>query len=108
MTYSLKSLLYFNFLLFFSNINCQVLRVVDHDTGLSIPSALFYNEDRSISKLTDFEGKISTDVFNKTDSITVSHISYNDSIFTYEELKNLNILTTKNEIKPINDPNLNG
>ena len=92
MTYSLKSLLFFYFLLFFSNINCQVLRVVDYETGLSIPSVLFYNEDRSISKLTDFEGKISTDIFNKTDSITVSHISYNDSIFTYEELKNLNIL----------------
>ena len=29
---------------------------------------------------------------DRTDSITVSHISYNDSIFTYEELKNLNIL----------------
>ena len=75
MNYFPKSILCLLFLVFLSNLNSQTITVIDSETETTIPSVLLFNENKSVSKLTDFEGKISIDIFNKNDSITLSHIS---------------------------------
>ena len=65
MNYFPKSILCLLFLVFLSNLNSQTITVIDSETETTIPSVLLFNENKSVSKLTDFEGKISIDIFNK-------------------------------------------
>ena len=92
MNYFPKSILCLLFLVFLSNLNSQTITVIDSETETTIPSVLLFNENKSVSKLTDFEGKISIDIFNKNDSITLSHISYKEEKFSFSELKKLRLL----------------
>ena len=92
MNYFPKSILCLLFLVFLSNLNSQTITVIDSETEITIPSVLLFNENKSVSKLTDFEGKISIDIFNKNDSITLSHISYKEEKFSFSELKNLSTI----------------
>ena len=92
MNYFPKSILCLLFLVFLSNLNSQTITVIDSETETTIPSVLLFNENKSVSKLTDFEGKISIDIFNKNDSITLSHISYKEEKFSFSELKNLSTI----------------
>ena len=89
MNYFPKSILCLLFLVFLSNLNSQTITVIDSETETTIPSVLLFNKNKSVSKLTDFEGKISIDIFNKNDSITFSHISYKEEKFSFSELKKL-------------------
>ena len=92
MTYFPKSILCLLFLVFLSNLNSQTITVIDSETEITIPSVLLFNENKSVSKLTDFEGKISIDIFNNNDSITLSHISYKEEKFSFSELKKLSTI----------------
>ena len=92
MNYFPKSILCLLFLVFLSNLNSQTITVIDSETETTIPSVLLFNENKSVSKLTDFEGKISIDIFNKNDSITLSHISYKEEKFSFSELKKLSTI----------------
>ena len=92
MNYFPKSILCLLFLVFLSNLNSQTITVIDSETEITIPSVLLFNENKSVSKLTDFEGKISIDIFNKNDSITLSHISYKEEKFSFSELKKLSTI----------------
>tara|TARA_B100001287_G_scaffold147795_1_gene124480 strand:+ start:739 stop:3225 length:2487 start_codon:yes stop_codon:yes gene_type:complete len=92
MNYFPKSILCLLFLVFLSNLNSQTITVIDSETETTIPSVLLFNQNKSVSKLTDFEGKISIDIFNKNDSITLTHISYKEEKFSFSELKKLSTI----------------
>ena len=92
MTCFLKSFFSTLFLFLLTNLNCQTITVIDSETGLGIPSVLLFNEKKTVSKLTNNDGKISINNFSKSDSLTLSHLSYREEKFSFNDLRNLKIV----------------
>ena len=96
MIYFLKKFLPYIFLFFLATLNCQKINVIDSETNSGISSVLLYNGDKSISKLTNLNGEVSIDIFKNQDTITFSHISYEEKRISIDKLKSIKkiILTT--------------
>ena len=71
-----------------ATLNCQKITVIDSETNSGISSVLLYNGDKSISKLTNLNGEVSIDIFKNQDTITFSHVSYEEKIIKKESKKN--------------------
>ena len=97
MTYFLKKFLPYIFLFFLASLNCQEITVIDSDSKSGISSVLLYNNDKSISRLTNLKGEVSIDIFKNQDTITFSHVSYYEERISMDKLKSLKkIILTAN------------
>ena len=96
MTYFHRKFLPYIFLFFLATVNCQEITVIDSETNSGISSVLLYNGDKSISKLTNLNGEVSIDIFKNQDTITFSHVSYDEQRISIDKLKSIKevILTT--------------
>ena len=96
MTYFLKKFLPYIFLFFLATLNCQKITVIDSESKSGISSVLLYNNDKSISRLTNLKGEVSIDIFKNQDTITFSHVSYEEQRISIDKLKSIKkiILTT--------------
>ena len=84
MTYFHRKFLPYIFLFFLATVNCQEITVIDSETNSGISSVLLYNGDKSISKLTNLNGEVSIDIFKNQDTITFSHVSYEEQRISIE------------------------
>ena len=82
-----KYLLIIIFSICFISLNSQTISVIDENSGDGIPNVLLYNSDKSKRAITNFDGLVSLDDFNRNDIITFSHISYNEKSINLSELK---------------------
>ena len=96
MTCFLKKFLPYIFLFFLATLNCQKITVIDSESKSGISSVLLYNNDKSISRLTNLKGEVSIDIFKNQDTITFSHVSYEEQRISIDKLKSIKkiILTT--------------
>jgi len=78
-------ILFFSFC--FISLNSQTISVIDENSGDGIPNVLLYNSDKSKRAITNLDGLVSLDDFNRNDIITFSHISYNEKSINLSELK---------------------
>ena len=72
-----------------ATVNCQEITVIDSETNSGISSVLLYNGDKSISKLTNLNGEVSIDIFKNQDTITFSHVSYEEKRISVDKLKSI-------------------
>ena len=68
----------FCLLLFFISLSAsgQQIVVLDADSGFPIVNAVVFNQDKSKTVVTDFDGKCDLSLFSKNERITFRHISY--------------------------------
>jgi hypothetical protein len=62
--------------------------IVDSETKEPIPAARIEVLDCNEMIYTDFDGNFKLDCLNDTSKIRISFISYNDTIISFEDLKN--------------------
>ena len=76
----LTNMRYVVFSLFFFFISIlargQQVVVLDADNGNPIVNAVAFNQEKSKTVITDFDGKADLSVFDKNERITFKHISY--------------------------------
>jgi hemoglobin/transferrin/lactoferrin receptor protein len=63
-------------LLFVNVISAQEITILDAETQEPVINAVIYNNDKSKTALSDFDGKCDISVFNRNERITLRHISY--------------------------------
>jgi len=63
-------------LLFINVISGQEITILDVETQEPVINAVVYNNDKSKTALTDFDGKCDISVFNNNERITLRHLSY--------------------------------
>nr|WP_299072124.1 TonB-dependent receptor [uncultured Allomuricauda sp.] len=68
------------FLLFSLTVFAQEITVLDADTGSPVANVALYNNDKSKTGVSDFNGKSDLAVFSKNEKIIFKHISY--EVFT--------------------------
>ena len=64
------------FVLCSSNAVSQSMILKDSNDQIPIPNVSIYNSDKSSFILSDFDGKFDLSLFNKSDTLHFSHISY--------------------------------
>jgi hemoglobin/transferrin/lactoferrin receptor protein len=64
----------------------QHIIILDKGSGLPIENVALFNQDRSVSAISDAYGKADLDRFAKNDSIFLQHPSYQNSGYTRQEL----------------------
>ena len=69
-------LLPFVFILFSFNIQAQKIQVLGQDNTYPIDGVAVYNEDKSKSGITDFDGYIDISKFSASETLTFQHISH--------------------------------
>tara|TARA_R110002073_G_scaffold196142_4_gene355229 strand:+ start:3082 stop:5538 length:2457 start_codon:yes stop_codon:yes gene_type:complete len=65
----------------------QKIKVIDDETGFPISEVAIYNKKLSISTITNTDGFADVSIFNKTDTLLISHISYTTFKTTLAKLK---------------------
>ena len=83
-----KSFFLLFFVLCFSNGISQTLILKDSSDQISIPNVSIYNSDKSSFIVSDFDGKFDLSLFNKSDTLHFSHISYQKLEIPVEALLN--------------------
>ena len=63
-------------LLFTNLVFGQEITLLDTETKEPVINAVLYNDDKSITVLSDFDGKCDIAVFNRNERITIRHLSY--------------------------------
>lgn len=63
-------------LFFFLQVNAQEITLLDADSGLPVSNAAIYNDDKSKTTISNFDGRVDLGQFNTDEKITVKHISY--------------------------------
>lgn len=76
-------------LFFFITIvtQAQQITVLDIDTREPIISVAIYNEDKSISTITDFDGKADISAFAKAEKIIFSEVAHQQAIYTKSQIQ---------------------
>ena len=64
------------FLSSFLSINAQTITVVDENTQNPIAGVAVFNEEKTKSGITDFDGQVSITVFNDLELLTFQHIAH--------------------------------
>lgn len=74
---SMRNVALIIFLLFISfAINGQQVVILDANSGNTVLNVAVYNQDKSKTAVTDFDGKCDLSIFDKNERITFKHISY--------------------------------
>jgi len=63
-------------LLFINLISGQEITIFDSETKEPVINAVLYNNDKSKTALSDFDGKCDISIFNRNERITLRHLSY--------------------------------
>lgn len=76
-------------LFFFITIvtQAQQITVLDIDTREPIISVAIYNEDKSISTITDFDGRADISAFAKAEKIIFSEVAHQQAIYTKAQIQ---------------------
>ncbi len=76
-------------LFFFITIvaQAQQITVLDIDTREPIISVAIYNQDKSISTITDFDGKADISAFAKAEKIIFSEVAHQQAIYTKAQIQ---------------------
>lgn len=64
----------------------QQITVLDIDTREPVVSVTIYNEDKSISTITDFDGKADISAFAKAEKIIFSEVAHQQAIYTKAQI----------------------
>lgn len=64
------------FFLFMLGINAQEIAVLDADDQAGIPNVALFNEDRSKTVISDFNGRCDLTVFDRNEKIYFRHLNY--------------------------------
>jgi hemoglobin/transferrin/lactoferrin receptor protein len=72
--------------LFFSTLSAQIITVKEKNTKFPINGVAVYNEDKTTSGVTDFDGKIDISAFTESEKIIFKHISHIQSSLTKSEI----------------------
>jgi len=64
----------------------QQITVLDIDTREPIISVAIYNEDKSISTITDFDGRADISAFAKAEKIIFSEVAHQQAIHTKAQI----------------------
>ncbi|MDT0606518.1 TonB-dependent receptor [Croceitalea rosinachiae] len=59
-----------------ASVSAQQIHVLDADSGNGIVNAAIFNQDKSKTAITDFDGRSDLSTFNPNERITFRHISY--------------------------------
>lgn len=81
--------LYSIFLIFifsFSSTLAQNIKVLDEETQDPISGVAVYNNDKTTTGVTDFDGNVDISNFNLNEKITFQHISHINLVITKEEI----------------------
>ena len=79
----------FSFLL----IEAQEVIILNKNNRAPVSGVAVFNASKSISAISDLEGKVSLDKFNKEDQITFQHISFEIVTFLKSKISNYILLT---------------
>lgn len=63
-------------LLFFASLSAQIITVKEQNTNIPISGVALYNANKSVSGVTDFDGKVDISAFTPSEKITFKHISH--------------------------------
>ena len=77
------------FILFFFitvALQAQQITVLDIDTREPIVSVTIYNEDKSVSTITDFDGRADISAFAKAEKIIFSEVAHQQAIYTKAQI----------------------
>ncbi|MEP0263311.1 TonB-dependent receptor [Dokdonia sp.] len=67
--------------------HAQQITVLDIDTREPVISVAIYNEDKSISTITDFDGNADISAFSKTEKIIFSEVAHQQAIYTKAQIQ---------------------
>jgi len=73
---SIKLPIVFFFILSFSSITAQKIQILEKENHTPIPGVALYNEDKSTSAITNFDGFVDISGFTKNEKITFQHIAH--------------------------------
>ncbi|GMN09707.1 TonB-dependent receptor [Croceitalea sp. MTPC9] len=74
---SMRYVVFFVFLLFISlSAKAQQVVVLDADSGNTVLNVAVFNQDKSKTAVTDFDGSCDLSIFDQNERITFKHISY--------------------------------
>ncbi|MCK5443476.1 MAG: TonB-dependent receptor [Maribacter sp.] len=62
--------------MFFATVSAQEMTILDFDSKEPIVNVAVFNNDRTKTTITDFNGKCDLSIFSKNERITLKHISY--------------------------------
>ena len=62
------------------------MTLLDADTGLPVPNAAIYTDNKTKTTISDFNGMMVLDSFNKDEKITIKHLSYQPLTTTKKQL----------------------
>jgi hemoglobin/transferrin/lactoferrin receptor protein len=92
MSIKLSSIIFF-FILSISSNFAQSIKVLDEESQKPIYGVAVFNNDKSITGVTDFDGNIDISNFSEIEKISFQHISHINLVLTKEE-----IIAAKNKV----------
>lgn len=78
------------FLLIFSITSAQEITVLDNDNGQPVVNVAIYNKNKSVSAITDIDGKADISAFSQTEVIIFKSVSYVETYRRKREILNNN------------------
>ncbi|MGB5369683.1 MAG: TonB-dependent receptor, partial [Flavobacteriaceae bacterium] len=72
----MQRILWVFFLLFTLGFHAQEITVLDADDQAGIPNVALFNEDRSKTVITDFDGRCDITDFDRNEKIYLRHLNY--------------------------------
>ena len=88
--------LLFAFFLCSIGLYAQEITILDATSKEPVIGAAVYNNSKSKSVVSDFDGKVSLSKFDKKERLNIQHVSYYGSTLFISEIKNNTILLTPN------------
>ena len=86
MSIKLSSIIFF-FILSNSSNFAQSIKVLDEESQEPISGVAVFNNDKSITGVTDFDGNIDISNFSEIEKISFQHISHINLVLTKEEIR---------------------
>lgn len=84
----MRNFTFFIFLLNIISSEAQGIMVIDQDTGQPLFNVAIFNEEKSISTLTDFDGKADISNFSLDERIIFRHVSHLELVTTKQQVIN--------------------
>lgn len=93
------------FLLFTVKLGAQEITVIDKNRQSAIPGVAIFNQEKTVSVLTDFDGKADISAFSPNEVLIFRHVSHLEFQSTKKELRQQNykvyLLPDDNELEEI-------
>ncbi len=98
-----RSLLIFIFLLSGFVLHSQVITVFSERTREPVVNVALFNSTRTVSTLTDNDGKANISIFRENDSIFFQHPTYNPIVFLYQDLRDKKAIFLVKRVVPMDE-----